>query len=161
MLEIFLRNSVSYCRDRIASAAHTWCKSLIPQHLKDLVSVEAIWSHLWKSTHCHIWENSLRWFELCDMVCYPAGSSLLKMDTLWIKRWTWSAITHRLWSLNDAQLVLRGPKCAKKISPTPLYQHHQPELLIPSRMVLASYCLHQILTLPSECHSRNWDSSKV
>ncbi len=40
----------------------------------------------------------------------------------------------RLWCLNDAQLVLRGPKCAKKISPTPLHHHHQPELLRQSRM---------------------------
>ncbi len=35
----------------------------------------------------------------------------------------------RLWRLNDAQLVLRGPKCAKKIYPTPLHHHHQPEPL--------------------------------
>ncbi len=39
----------------------------------------------------------------------------------------------RLWCLNDAQLVLRGPKCAKKISPTPLHNHH-PELLRQGRM---------------------------
>jgi len=27
--------------------------------------------------------------------------------------------------LNDAQLALRGLKCAKKTSPTPLHHHHQ------------------------------------
>ncbi len=43
----------------------------------DLVTVEAIWV---KWTHCHVQETSLRWFELCDMVHYPAGSS--------IRRWT-------------------------------------------------------------------------
>ncbi len=52
----------------------------------------------------------------------------------------------------EFQLVLWGPKCARKISPTPLTQHHQPEPLI-----FLTYCLHQILTQPSECHSRNWD----
>uniref|UniRef100_A0A3P8Z2X0 Solute carrier family 22 member 3 n=1 Tax=Esox lucius TaxID=8010 RepID=A0A3P8Z2X0_ESOLU len=30
------------------------------------------------------------------------------------------------WHLNDAQLALRGLKCAKKTSPTPLHHHHQP-----------------------------------
>ncbi len=40
----------------------------------------------------------------------------------------------RLWHLNNAQLVLRGPKCAKKISPTPLHHHHQPEPLRQGRM---------------------------
>ncbi len=39
----------------------------------------------------------------------------------------------RLWRLKDAQLVLRVPKCAKKISPTPLH-HHQPEQLRQGRM---------------------------
>ncbi len=34
----------------------------------------------------------------------------------------------------DAQLVLRGPKCAKQISPTPLHHHHQPEPLRQGRM---------------------------
>ncbi len=42
----------------------------------DLVTVEAIWV---KWTHCHVQETSLRWFELCNMVHYPAGSSHQKM----------------------------------------------------------------------------------
>ncbi len=42
----------------------------------DLVSVEAIWG---KWTNCHVQETSLKWFEFCDFVHYPAGSS--------IKRW--------------------------------------------------------------------------
>ncbi len=44
--------------------------------------------------------------------------------------------------LNDAQLVLRGPKCAKKTSPTPLH-HHQPEPLRQSRM---DPCFHVLYT---------------
>ncbi len=56
-----------------------------------------------------------------------------------IKGWTCSGTIHssgKLWCLNDAQLVLRSPKCAKKISPTPLHHHHQhqPEPLIQGRM---------------------------
>ncbi|MBN3311085.1 WASF1 protein, partial [Amia calva] len=37
-----------------------------------------------------------------------------------------SEIIGRPWHLNDAQLALRGLKCAKKTSPTPLHHHHQP-----------------------------------
>ncbi len=44
----------------------------------------------------------------------------------------------RLWHLNNAQLVLKGPKCAKKISPTPLH-HHQPE---PLRQGWMDPCFH-------------------
>jgi len=60
------------------SAAHPWCESLVPPHPKDalldwdLVTVEVIWV---KWTHCHVQETSLRWFELCDTVHYPAGST--------------------------------------------------------------------------------------
>jgi len=43
--------------------------------------------------------------------------------TVVIKGWTWSATI-----LRYVKMVLRGPKCAKKISPTPLH-HHQHELL--------------------------------
>ncbi len=42
--------------------------------------------------------------------------------------------TRRLWCLNNAQFVLRGPKCAKKIFPTPLHHHKQPEPLRQGRM---------------------------
>ncbi len=35
--------------------------------------------------------NSLRWFELCDMVHYAAGSSFRRWYTVVIKGWTWSA----------------------------------------------------------------------
>ncbi len=61
------------------SAAHPWCESLVPPHPKgvlldwDLVTVEPIWV---KWTHCHVQETSLRWFELCDMVHYPAGGCI-------------------------------------------------------------------------------------
>ncbi len=44
----------------------------------------------------------------------------------------------KLWHLKDSQLVLRDPKCAKNISPTPLH-HHQPELLKQGRM---DACFH-------------------
>ncbi len=69
----------------------------------------------------------------------------------------------RLWRLNKAQLVLRGPKCAKKISPTPLHHHQQPEPLRQGRMdpSFMFFTLRQILTLPSECRSRNSDSDQA
>lgn len=54
------------------------------------------------------------------MVHYPARIPQWKMGTLVIKRWTWLAAIGRQWHLNHAQWVLRGPKHAKKISPTNL-----------------------------------------
>lgn len=60
------------------------------------------------------------------MVHYPAGSRWTNcghktIDTV--------SNNIQVWCLNDAQLVLRGLKCDKKISPTPLHTQHQPELL--------------------------------
>ncbi len=55
----------------------------------------------------------------------------------------------RLWSLNNAQLVLRGPKCVKKISPTPLHLHHQPEPLRQGRM---DPCFHVLYAKFWPCH---------
>lgn len=45
----------------------------------------------------------------------------------------------KLWSLNDAQLVHRGPESAKKICSAPLHRQQQPELLIQVRLNL---CFH-------------------
>ncbi len=39
-----------------------------------------------------------------------------------------------LWRLNNTQMAIRGQKCAKNISPTPLHHHHQPEPLSQDRM---------------------------
>ncbi len=107
------------------------CESPVPPHPKgalldwDLVTVEVIWV---KWTHCHVQETSLRWFELCDMVHYPAGSSIRR----------WLHCSHKGYDMvsNNTQvgLVLRGPRCAEKISPTPLHHHHQPEPLRQGRM---------------------------
>ncbi len=61
------------------------------------------------------------------------------------------------WRLNDAQLVLMDPKCAKKISPAPPPAAWTVETRQDGSMLSCS--LRQILTLPSECCSRNRDSS--
>ncbi len=45
--------------------------------------------------------------------------------------------------LNDAQLVIRGQKCAKKISPSPLHHHHHSEPLRQGRM---DPCFHILYT---------------
>ncbi len=64
-----------------------------------------------------------------------------------------------LWHLYDAQLVLRGPKRARKyphpITPSP------PPWTIDSWQdgSMLSCCFHQVLTLPSHCRTRNGDSS--
>lgn len=41
-------------------------------------------------------------------------------------------VSSRWW--NDAQLVLRGPKCDQEKSPTQLHHYYQPELLMQGRM---------------------------
>ncbi len=51
--------------------------------------------------------------------------------TVVIKGWTWSETILRF--INYDQLVLKGPKCAKNISTTPLH-HQQPEPLRQGRM---------------------------
>ncbi len=83
VLETFLRDFGPYCHDSITQLLQI-CRlhihdanlcSTTSQRCSidwDLVTVEAIWV---KWTHCHVQETSLRWFELCDMVHYPAGST--------------------------------------------------------------------------------------
>ncbi len=64
--------------------------------------------------------------------------------TVVIKGWTCQQqYSGRLWHLNDAQLVLKDQKCAKKISPTPLHHHQQPEPLRQGRM---DPCFHVLYT---------------
>ncbi len=50
------------------------------------------------------------------------------------------------------------PKVCQK-NPPPLHHQHQPEPLRQGRMDPCFHVLYQILTLPSECRSRNRDSS--
>ncbi len=102
----------------------------------DLVTVEAIWV---KWTYCHVQETSLRWFELCDMLHYPAGISHQKMVQCSQRDGHGQQqYSGRLWHLNNVQLVLRGPNCAKSI-PTPLHHQHQPE---PLRQGRRDPCFH-------------------
>ncbi len=72
------------------------------------------------------------------MVCYFAGCSITKWDTVVIKGHG-QQYSGMLWCLNYAQLVLRGPKCAKKISVTP----PAAALTFDTRQVgsMLSYCL--------------------
>lgn len=75
---------------------------------------------------CH---HCLRCSELCDIVCYSVGISHQKMDTL-----------------NKGMIICNtqvgcGIQIAKKISPTPLYHHHQPEHLIQGMMHTCIYLL--------------------
>lgn len=118
-----------------------------------IAKVRAVTKFLVQSQPCFQWLlDCLRWFGLCTMASFPAESSLQKIVHCGHQRHSF-----RLWHLNNAQLILKGPKSVKKISPTPLSQHHQPEALIQSTMhPCFQCCLHQFLTLPFECHSRNW-----
>ncbi len=87
VLETFLRDFGPYWHDSITHLLqicrlHIHDANLPFHHIPldwDLVTVEAIRV---KWTHCHVQETSLRWFELCDIVHCPAGSSHQKMCTL-------------------------------------------------------------------------------
>ncbi len=125
----------------------------------DLVTVEGIWV---KWTHCHVQETSLRWFELCDMVHYPAGISHQKIGTLysWRDGHSQQQYAGKLWRLNDAQLLLSVQSVPRKnishtIMPPP------PSWTVETRQdgSMPSCSLYQILTLPSECCYWNRDSS--
>ncbi len=98
---------------------------------------ETIWALCHGALSC--WKYIRRWY------------------TVVIKGWTWSATILRC--LNDAQLVLKCPKCANKISPTP----PPPAWTIETKQdgFMLSCSLRQTLILKSECRSRNWDSSDV
>ncbi len=119
------------------------------------MTVKAIWV---KWTHCHVQETSLRWFELCDMVHYPAGSSPHKMG---IKGWTWSAtILRNSLAFKWCSIGTKRPKVCQEniphtITPPP------PAWTVETRQdgSMLSCSLLQILTLLSECCSRNRDSS--
>ena len=67
------------------------------------------------------------------------------MGTWWSKRdgHDQKQCSGRLWYFNNAQLVLRGPKCANKTSPTPLLHHQQPVQWIQGIMYP---CLHAVNT---------------
>ncbi len=69
------------------------------------------------------------------MVHYPAGSSIRRLAHCSHKGMDMVSNNTQVGCgvLNDAQLVIRGPKCAKIISPTPLH-HHQSEPLRQGRM---------------------------
>ncbi len=59
-------------------------------------------------------------------------------------------------AFKQCSIGTKGPK----VSPTPLHHHLQPEPLRQGRMDPCLYVLYaKFLTLPSECCSRNWDSS--
>ncbi len=100
-------------------------------------------------------------------VYYPAGSSIRRCTQVGCGSSILpsssihpSKYSGRLWRWNDAQLVLRGQKCPKKLSPTPSHNHHQPEPLRQGRM---DPCFHVLYTKFWLYHlnvrSRNRDSS--
>ncbi len=68
--------------------------------------------------------SCLRWFELWCIILLEVHQKMVHWSH---KEMMVSNNTQGDWCLNNAQLVLRSPKCAKKIPPTPL--HHQSEPL--------------------------------
>ncbi len=118
-------------------AAHPWCESPISPHPKKCsVGVRSGdcggYSSIVNSLSC-----SRNQFEMIWALWHGALSC-----------WKWSErdghgqqqYFSKSWHLNNAQQVLSGPKCAKKISPKPLHQQ-QPEPLIQGRM---DPCFHVV-----------------
>lgn len=99
-----------------------------------------------------------------DDLSFAPGSSHQKMGKQWLERDECGQHSAGwLWSLNNAQLVLKK-KCAKKVSLTPL--HQQPEPLIQGpcfHMVYAKFWwYHQYVTVELEtCQTRQHLSQPV
>ncbi len=120
LVHIVMRASRSCCR---LSATHPWCESPVPPHPIMVYWIEIWW--LWrprvKWTHCHVQETSLRWFELCDMVHYPAGSSIRRSVHCSHKGMTWSATILDL-VFKRCSIGTKGPKvCQENIPHTNLH----------------------------------------
>lgn len=114
VLETFLWDVGPY--DMLAS--HGCCR--FAHHIPALLYwIEIWWQWRPEWTYCHVPQTSLRCWELCGVVEYPAGSSHQKMGTLVIKGRTWHQASGR--HFNDAQLVLKGPKVCQEntIAPPP------------------------------------------
>lgn len=92
-----------------------------------------------------VWDD----FELCDRVHYTAGRSNKQMGTLWPK-WMGMVRNNTQMSLNDAQLALEDPKCARKMFPSP-FHHQQLELLIQDRMVSCFHSDSTVQMLQQKC----------
>lgn len=99
----------------------------------DLVTVKAI---LVQWTHYHVQETNMRLPEVYDMMCYPAGNRHQRMQYCYKEMDT---VSNNSRLLNDAQLVPKGPKYTRKISPTTLPHHLQHEPLIQGMILL---CFH-------------------
>jgi len=85
------------------------------------------------------------------MVSFSAWCIHQKIGPLW--SWMWSA-TQAGCGVNDAQLVLRGPKCAKKILLTPSYHQQKPWTIDYDRM---DPCFHVVM---SNYDSKIWMSKQ-
>lgn len=92
----------------------------------------------------------------------PKDPLLSEIGTLWSWRRNYGQLRYlwRLLCLNSAQFKLRRTKFARKWSSTLLHHHQKAELFhTRNNGALLSCCLHQIVTLQSQCCSCNWDSS--
>ncbi len=78
--------------------------------------------------------------------------------TVVIKGWWSATILREAVAFKLCTIGTKGPKCAKKISPTALHQH-QPEPLRQGRMIHAFMFFTPNSDPTSECRSRNRDSS--
>ncbi len=138
VLETLLRDFGSYCHDSITCCRFVVCTSMMRisrsttsqrcsiglrsgdcgGHLSKVNSLscsrnqsEMIWA-LWHGA-LSCWKYIRRWY------------------TVVINGWTWSATILRF---KQRSIRTKGPKCAKKISPTPLHHQQQPEPLRQGRM---------------------------
>ncbi len=117
--------------------------------------------HLSKVNSFHVQEASLRWFELCDMVHYPAGSSIRQ----------WVHCSHKGMDMvsNNTRVGCGVWQCSIGTKGPKMYQENIPHTITPPPPAwtvetrqdgsMLSWSLRQILTLPSEYRSRNRDSS--
>lgn len=110
----------------------------------DLLTVELIWLQ-W--IHDNFQETSLRWPEHCDMLHYPAGSTVHcgcnEMDMV-------SSNTQVGVSIYVLYNWYKGAQSLPKDYPSTLLDHQQQ----PKKLIKAGL-IHSFLTQPSEYHDRN------
>ncbi len=83
VLETFLRDFGPYWHDSIMQLLqicrlHIHDVNLPFHHIPNVLYWIEIW-WLWRTFVWHVQETSLRWFDVCDIVRYPAGRSHQKM----------------------------------------------------------------------------------
>lgn len=104
----------------------------------------------------------LRSFEGSELIVMFTCYRLLKLYVRYPFKGSHQKMIIKLWTNNNTLIILQRAQSVPKKSSTPTPLHHKPQAwavdISPDRFMLLCW-LCQILSLPSECRSRNWNRS--